>query len=106
MICAMVLIYSSYPCITAAYKQGVFHTAARRRLPPSMTVGTESGVDDATKLESTSKMRFNAAFVVLRMVTASKGEWVKFILDILSQVIAGLTKSKHPVQRMLLIDNQ
>ena len=72
-----------------------------------MTVGTESGVDEATKLESTSRMRFNATFVVIRMVTtASKMEWVKFILDILSQVIAGLTKSKNPVRRMLLIDNQ
>ena len=52
-------------------------------IPPSMTLGTESGVDEATKLESTSRMRFNVASLVSRMVTASKTEWVKFILDIL-----------------------
>ena len=42
-----------------------------------MTVGIEPEVDEATKLESASRMRFKAAFAVLRMDTASKREGAK-----------------------------
>ena len=100
------LMYSTYTCITSEFEQGVFHTTACRRWPPSMTVGSEPGVDKATKLKTTSRMGFNAAFVVLRMDTTSKREWAKLILNIVSQVIAGVKNSKNPVEHLLLIDNQ